>query len=285
MADDTTTGGKKKDKFMDRTPVQINNAGQVAVDALSEFIELIIEDLGPFGLDATGLTTVKDLLKKVGLDNTYVIHTADTGVRLALRGFLHDKPLLRETLIGVSDAYFDKLKSLPDKPTMEQVQRAKGEATKSGTAKLREYIAKKNAKPSFEKLYTQLTPAEQATLSAWVAWMNINEKQQYKEWLKLREKIGSIDILRSVLATQPEPNPNGTPVTKAQQTSARILLLEGIYATNPTMMDTLFAVANGEKTPHTEALERRVQSALTDRKAKAADAAKTLAATKKRYNW
>ena len=282
MADELVA---KKSKFMERTPVQINNAGQVAADALSEFIELVIEDLGPFGLDAIGLTTVKELLKQVGLNNTYAIHAADTGMRLALRGFLHDKPLLRETLIGVSDAYFDKLKTLPDKPNMEQVQRAKGEATRNGMAKLREFIAKKNAKPSFEKLYTQLSGPEQQTLAKWFTWLSVNEKQQHAEWLKLREKIGSLELLRSVIATMPEPNADGSPPTMAQITNARILLLQGLYGMVPTPLDVLKAMAAGESTPHTLALEARAKKAVDESKEKAEQAALDLAATKTRYNW
>jgi hypothetical protein len=284
MADANDTNTKAMG-LVRRTPAPIDMPGQVAADAISEFIEILIEDLGPFGLDATGLTAIKALLKKVGLDNSYVIHTVDTAFRIGLRHVLHNKPLLRETLIGVSDAYFDKLKLLPDKPNQEQMQKAKAEGQKSAFAKMREFTAKKNAKPSHEKLLEQLEPAELKEYARWMAHLQVKLPEQSKQWKSLREKIGSLKILKEVLAIMPDPNPDGTPPTDEQITSARILFLEGIYSTRPTPLEVLTTIASGESTPHTEALMERVEAVKTDRQAKAKDAADSLAKTKKRYRW
>lgn len=282
MADANDTNTKAMG-LVRRTPAPIDMPGQVAADAISEFIEILIEDLGQFGLDATGLTAIKALLKRIGLDNSYAIHTADTAFRIGLRHVLHDKPLLRETLIGVSDAYFDKLKLLPDKPNQEQMQKAKAEGQKSAYAKMRELVAKKNAKPSFEKLLEQLEPAELDEYGRWMEYMIVKLPEQTKEWKTFRDKIGSLKILKAVLARTPNPSPDGTPATNEQITAARILFLEGIYGTRPSPLEVLKTIANGESTPHTLALTEKVEAIKVDRAAKAKAAAKSLAKSKKTY--
>jgi hypothetical protein len=182
-------------------------------------------------------------------------------------------------------ADLDELKLLPDKPNQEQMQKAKAEGQKSAFAKMREFTAKKNAKPSHEKLLEQLEPAELKEYARWMAHLQVKLPEQSKQWKSLREKIGSLKILKEVLAIMPDPNPDGTPPTDEQITSARILFLEGIYSTRPTPLEVLTTIASGESTPHTEALMERVEAVKTDRQAKAKDAADSLAKTKKRYRW
>jgi hypothetical protein len=257
----------------------ITLGGLLIADGLSELLEIGIEDLGVFGLHATGLTALKEVLTKIGGDNKYVVHGLDMSVRLGLQRFFPDQPVLRETLISVSDAYFDKLRLLPPEPSEPQLQRAKAEGMKNGLLKIKEFVAKKNAKPSFEKLYTQLETGQRSALSGWMAWMCEHAKHRHQEWLVLRERIGTLQVLEDVvdrIESQPD---------RDALTNEVILFLEGLYGHKPTIVDTLTALAQGESTPHTQALERRAQVVLTQRTQKADEAAAKLKATKAKYRW
>lgn len=233
-----------KDKF---------SPGMVIADGLAELVESLIEDLGPTGLALTGIQPIVDGLRAVGANNKAMVGGLDVLCRTALRSS-DMNPALREFLKEFSDAYFDKIRNLSEEANEGQVQRAKGEGIKKASAKLREFLAKQKAKPSFASMLAKLNFGERSRLHVWVHDL---EPQQLKEWNEFKERIGSLDELRNALEFAD---------------ADRLSYLRMAYGREQTMLEALKGfVVDGTETPQIEKLRDKVSDTAAKADAKAAE--------------
>lgn len=250
----------------------VEKPGLFVADVTGEIAEMIFNDAGieiPEGF--------RRVFHLTGLDNPFIIAGLDLLIRTKLRRDV-ENPVTREILIQISDAVMDKFKALPDSPTLFNLEQAKGRAIAAGLSKMKEIKAKQTARPSFEALFGRLGILYRTEYMHWIPWMNVNAKQRFETWMKLRGKIETVDFLQDLTSVAFGED-------MKTKTEERIQVLEGFYGHKPNVLETLESAVRGEDTIHTKKLNEFVSSALRDlQSGNAATKAKN-AADKLRYGF
>jgi len=174
------------------------SVGVAVADGLAELVESLLEDLGPTGLKLTGIQPMANLIRRWGKSNKFVTHGLDAAVRTAVRAAGLPAPL-REFLTEFSDAYFDRVKILADKPKEEEVKQAVEEGKREASGRLSDFLARfKKSKPSFSAMVLQLDEQEFEELFEAVAYLNASDQKEYEAWNSLKELIASVEELKLI---------------------------------------------------------------------------------------
>lgn len=267
----------------DQQPPPASEPGIILFDGLNEGVEMVFEDMGPLGTKMLGLDALKAFFKQLGIDNKYTAHGLDVIVRNRLRKaeFLQGKPILTEGLIQLSDAYFDKYKNLPERPTERDLLAPRGRAFEGLTSKVKSLLSKDEGKFQFDKLFIQLESEPRMEMGDWMANLATMDEESFKEFCTLREKLPNVQLLQDVAQIEKDSE-------FAVKTAARLSFLRGLYGNKPkppsTPLDTVQALLRGN-TPQIQKIQELAANALGDRKAKADAAEKDLAAFKKDNCW
>lgn len=254
----------RRDRFQQQPLQPPDMISVLAASGLSEVFEIFIEDLGPYGMKAIGITPILQLLEKAGAEKKFSAHLLDMGVRAALLSGLRDYPVLREILIGVSDAYFDKMKALlVANPTVVEYEQARGLAMTAARARMKELLSKEKEKekaqtmkPAFSQLVQGLTPEEKSRYTEMVEQLVSAStahdpaqrragESRLRTWDIFKEKILSVDELRYILSLA--------------TIERRVAYIVATHGHVPNELETLRAALHGEETPQTQALSERVQ--------------------------
>lgn len=230
------------------------SAGMILADGLAELVESLLEDLGPTGLQLTGIQPLATAIRKLGVENKFMTHGFDVVVRTAVRAAGLPAPL-REFLTEFFDAYFDKVKTLASNPREHEVYHAREMGKQKAMDRLRIFLKKATVKPSFSALVLQLDEQDFAELFSAVQYLKVSNPKEHEAWNSLKESIASVaELQRIIKSAQAE--------TTVQEKAKRMMeCLRFLHSRNPNPMDDFKAFLKGEKTPQIKKLADTLKEA------------------------
>lgn len=220
--------------------------GILIADGASELVENQIAQLEGLGLDVTGISAIVRGIKRVGLDNPKVIGGLDVLIKTTIRMTVTNAPL-REFLLEVVDAYWDKVKILSQDSSQDEVRRARGSGIEAAKAKIKNFLDKRNAKKPFFAIIDMLHPNEQLALFYYEnALRQFGDPEDVERYEAMKPLIDGPDRIRKMLERPIEE---------------RIPYLEMCYRGKPGIVETIKDAAMRRETPWTRDAKHRAETA------------------------
>ncbi|MFA5936216.1 MAG: hypothetical protein WC787_05195 [Patescibacteria group bacterium] len=245
------------------------NPLEVGIDLIINIVESFSEDMEKkAGWDVSGLKLLGDGVKTKTLsflnENQSLMPFFETGLKTMIFAAMPSIGIEGKTAVNaLLDLYTDgvrKAMSEQDDNRSEAIIAQSGASFKSGMTKTLDEAAKhRKAKPSYAAIVQQLEDHEKNHLLLWVGWMDREAKDHYKTWSEYKGQIASIEELRyllSIMRTWLEDT-----------TVARLDYLRMVYGKESNLaesvQDSLRRIANGEETPQTKAIQKKIDSVHT----------------------